>query len=134
MIDRAARPKIQKTLFFVVGLLFVGVGILGYILPLVPGTFFLILALCCFKRSSERFELWLLHNPLVGPTLQDWERNHSIKPRTKVVAIAFLWICIGISAYAVRTPWVVALLIAIASAVTVYLVTRRSAPVGIERA
>lgn len=117
-----------------VGLLFVGVGILGYILPLVPGTFFLILALWCFKRSSERFELWLLHHPLVGPTLQDWERNHSIKPRTKIVAIAFLWVCIAASAYAVRTPWVIALLLAIASAVTVYLATRKSAPVGIQRA
>lgn len=134
MIERTRPGRGLRTLFLISGLLFVGIGIVGYVLPVMPGTLFLILALWCFKRSSERFERWLLYHPWVGPTLQDWERDHSIKPRTKVVAIVFLWGCIAISAYAVKTPWVVAFLVALAAAVTVYLLTRKNAPVSVQRA
>lgn len=130
-IDRAALPRAQRSLFLVVGLLCVGAGLLGYVVPGLPGTVFLIAALWCFKRSSERFELWLLHHPLVGPTLRNWERDRCISPRTKVVAVATLWICIAVSCYLLRTPWVAALLVVTAAAVTAYLVTRKSFPTAL---
>lgn len=95
----------------------------------------MILALCCFKRGSERFEAWLLNHPRIGPTLRDWDENRAIKPRTKVIAITMVWVCIGGSLFAVRKPWVGYMLVAIAVGLTCYLATRRNAgtldePVG----
>ena len=124
-----------RVLYTVLGWLFVGLGIAGYILPFLPGTVFMILALWCFRRGSERFEHWLINHPRIGPTLRDWDEHRAIKPRTKVIAIVMVWVCIGASLFAVRKPWVGYMLVGIAVALTWYLATRRSAvaleePVG----
>ncbi|MBX7135271.1 MAG: YbaN family protein [Fimbriimonadaceae bacterium] len=130
-----SRHASSRVLYTVLGWLFVGIGIVGYVLPVLPGTVFMILALWCFRRGSERFERWLLNQPRIGPTLRDWDENRAIKPRTKVIAIAMVWVCIGGSLFAVKKPWVGYLLVGIAVALSWYLATRRKAvalqePVG----
>lgn len=125
---RGQGHAIPRTLYNVLGWTFVGLGILGYILPVMPGTVFMILALCCFKRGSEKFETWLLEHPRVGPVLRDWDRDRSIRPRTKVVAIAMIWVCIGGSLFVVHKAWVAWMLLAIAVGLTFYLATRKSSP------
>lgn len=107
---------------------FVGLGVLGVILPVMPSTIFFILALWAFKRSSPRLEGRLLAHPRIGPTLSDWDRNRSIKPRTKVVAISMIWACLLISAAFVHKPYVYAILAATGIGLTWYLATRTSAP------
>lgn len=106
------------------GLIFVGLGVIGAILPGMPSTVFFILALWAFKRSSPRLENWLLNHRVIGRTLRDWDRNKSIAPRTKVVAISMLWACIGISSFFIHLLWVKVLLGVIALAVAAYIWTR----------
>jgi uncharacterized membrane protein YbaN (DUF454 family) len=116
--------KAVRTGYLIAGLALAGVGIVGVVTPALPGTVFLILSLFCFKRSSPRLENWLLTHPRFGPTLRDWEENRSIKPRTKVVAIATMWACIGVSSFFVTRAWAVALLVALAVYATWYIATR----------
>ena len=127
MPDTLSRYASSRALYTGLGWVFVAVGIVGYILPVLPGTVFMILALWCFKRGNERFEHWLLNHPRIGPTLRDWDENRAIKPRTKVIAIAMIWVCIGGSLFAVRKPWVGYMLVGIAIGLTWYLATRRNA-------
>ena len=55
MTDPAPKGHpLTRPLYFTAGLVFVGLGVLGYILPVMPGTIFLILAAGCFARSSRR--------------------------------------------------------------------------------
>ena len=49
----------MKTVYKVVGLLSLGVGAVGVVLPLLPTTPFLLLAAFCFARSSERLHAYL---------------------------------------------------------------------------
>ena len=72
----------------ILGFVCVGLGYVGVILPGVPSTIFFICALWAFKRSSPRFESWLLSHRVFGPTLQDWDEYRAIKLRTKIVAIS----------------------------------------------
>lgn len=107
---------------------FVGLGVLGAILPVLPSTVFFILALWAFKKSSPRLERKLLEHPVVGPTLRDWERNGSVKPRTKRVAIAMLWVCLIVSAVFVwQKPVVLGILAGVGISVSVYIWTRPNA-------
>jgi uncharacterized membrane protein YbaN (DUF454 family) len=69
---------------------FLGVGIVGVFLPLVPGTLFLILAGACFTRSSPRFEAWLLDHPRFGPPVRAWRKTGAIPRRGKLFAGASL--------------------------------------------
>ncbi len=108
-----------------VGFLFVGLGIVGYILPVMPGTIFFILALACFRRGDSKFEHKLLANPRIGPTLRNWDEHGAIQTRTKVLAITLIWLTIGGSCFGARKSlWVVALLLSVAACLTAFIASR----------
>jgi uncharacterized membrane protein YbaN (DUF454 family) len=74
----------------VAGTGFVGLGILGAFLPVLPTTPFMLLAAACYARASTRFYNSLLNNRFVGPTIREWRRHRSIPYRTKWTAIALM--------------------------------------------
>lgn len=83
--DRLLRPW-RRPLFFAAGWAFTGLGVVGLILPLMPGTVFLIVAAWCFSRSSPRFEAWLLGHPRLGPHVRRWRETGAISRRAKYLA------------------------------------------------
>lgn len=113
--------------FTIAGLALVGVGFVGYVVPGLPGTVFLVMALFCFKKGSPRFESWLLNHPWFGPTLRDWEENRAIKPRTKAIAIATMWACIAASVFFIQNIWIIVGVVALGVFGTWYIATRKSA-------
>ena len=74
-------------LYKALGLLFVGLGLLGSAVPLLPTVPFLLLAAACFARSSERHYQWLLDHSLFGPLVREWEENRCIRRRERRVAV-----------------------------------------------
>ena len=70
------------------GFLFLGLAVIGIVLPLLPATPFLLLAAWFFARSSERWHSWLLANPTFGPLIGNWEQRRCVTRRTKLVAVA----------------------------------------------
>jgi uncharacterized membrane protein YbaN (DUF454 family) len=66
-------------LYVGLGCLFVGLGVLGAFLPVLPTTPFLLVALWAFSLSSKRLETWLLAHPRFGPRLVAW-RAHRVVP------------------------------------------------------
>jgi uncharacterized membrane protein YbaN (DUF454 family) len=119
-----ARPSPARPLLFVLGWLFLAVGVVGVVLPLVPGTLFLILAAACFTRSSPRFEAWLLHHPTLGPPVRQWRATGSIPRRVKIFAVASLALSWGLVLWAEPPTFVPPLTLAIFCAVAAYIVTR----------
>ena len=105
------------------GFVCLAVGIAGVILPGLPGTVFLIIALWAFSRSSHRLHLWLYTHPRFGASLRAWHRHRVIPTRAKVAAVAAmtlasvmlltvfpgdLWISgIGIAVMVVVATWIV---------------------------
>ncbi|HID82066.1 MAG TPA: DUF454 domain-containing protein [Chromatiales bacterium] len=73
----------QKHFCILLGWSFVLTGMAGIVLPLLPTTPFLILALACFARSSLKFHQMLLNNRWVGPILKHWEESRAVSRTTK---------------------------------------------------
>ena len=84
-------------LWITLGLLFLLLGGIGIVLPLLPTTPFVILAAACFARSSPKLHGWLLRSELFGPILRDWERNKCISTRIKTLAISMMAVVGGTS-------------------------------------
>jgi uncharacterized protein len=96
---RAFRPSrnwetigpVSRYLYFSLGCVMVGLGVIGAILPLMPTTIFLILAAGCFARSSPACEQWLLDHPRFGASLRGWREEGAISVPAKCMA------CLGMS-------------------------------------
>ena len=75
-----------RWVFFIMGFVFVGLGILGVILPGVPTTVFILLAGYCWAKSSRRFHGYLMEHKLFGKMLSDWEERRAIPRFAKYLA------------------------------------------------
>lgn len=94
---KRALPQPYRLVLLVLAWILLAAGIVGLVLPFVPGTLFLILAAACFTRSSPRFEAWLLEHPRYGPPIRGWRATGAIPRRGKVFAcsgLALSWIII----------------------------------------
>jgi len=119
--------NLSKGVLIIAGTLFVGLGILGIFLPLLPTTPFLLLAAACYARSSERFYNWLLNNRWFGLYIKNYLEGKGVPLRVKVLSICFLWITIGYSVvFVVDTFLVRIILILIAVGVTIHILSTRT--------
>ena len=96
---------VSRGVFLILGLLCVGLGLLGAILPVLPTTPFMILALGCFARSSERFHDWLYSHPLFGPPLQQWDQHRVIPPIAKLASVTAMAISMYVVVMYSSAPW-----------------------------
>jgi uncharacterized membrane protein YbaN (DUF454 family) len=67
--------KIKKALFFVAGMLFLGIAYLGTFVPGLPWSTPGILAAWCFGKSSLRFHNYMLNHKLFGPVIRNWSEG-----------------------------------------------------------
>ncbi len=107
------------------GWLFVGLGVIGAFLPVMPTTPFMLVALWCFAKSSKRFHAWLFNHPLFGPPLQQWE-NHGVIPLyAKAIAIGSMVVSLVYVIGFTDTAWrYIAMMAASCSAGALFILTR----------
>jgi len=113
----------MKHLYNAAGITAVGLALLGVFLPLLPTTPFLLLACACFVRGSPRLHRWLLENRLLGPILIDYQVRRGMALRTKLVALALLWISLAYT-MSIVPLWARVALALPGVAVTVYIAFR----------
>jgi uncharacterized membrane protein YbaN (DUF454 family) len=112
-----------RALLIAGGTLCVGLGVLGIFLPLLPTTVFLLLAAACYARSSERFYLKLINNPVLGAYIRNSREGRGMRRRDKAITLALLWIGIGATMiWTVEAIWLRLLLFGIAGGVTIHVV------------
>ena len=96
------RKIIQKNLLILLGWLFVLLGAIGVLVPILPTTPFLILALALFAKSSPKFHQMLLDNRWLGKILRQWEEEKTVSRQIKIRASLLIFVSFSISIYWVR--------------------------------
>ncbi len=109
------------------GFLFLLLAALGVLLPVLPGTPFLLLSAWFFARSSEYWHQRLLAHSVTGPMIRNWEDNQCMSGRAKAVALVSMLGAGGFSVvFAVDALWLKMLgvgLLSIGSAVVLSIKT-----------
>lgn len=114
--------KFKQILLISLGTLFIGIGIIGIIVPILPTTPFLLVAAALYARSSQKFYNWLINNRVFGKYIKNYREGKGIPLKVKIFAISILWITIGCSAFlAVDILYVRIILFLVAVGATVYI-------------
>lgn len=80
----------MRFLWSALGVVCVGLGAAGIILPLLPTTPFVLLAAFAFGKSSPRLHQWIVSHPRLGPPLHYWNAHRAIGSRAKVMAVSMM--------------------------------------------
>ncbi len=111
------------------GWLNVGLGVLGLVLPVMPTTVFLLIALWAFSRSSLRFHRWLYNHPRLGRTLRAWHSDGVIPIRAKLLAVSMMASSLAYVSLFVAQDWALPVGLAVVLAgVSGYILSRPSRP------
>jgi len=84
---RSILAQHMKPVYFLLGWSFFGLGAVGTVVPGLPTTPFMLLALWAFSKSSKRFHDWLYAHRLFGPPLNQWRDHRVIPLKAKFLAI-----------------------------------------------
>lgn len=98
---------LTRTFWMVLGFIFVAIGIIGYITPMMPGLVFFLMATYCFAKGSRKFLRLLISNKYVGQQIIDFKRGKGMTMKTKIIAIITMLVSMFISAFfMVKIYWV----------------------------
>ena len=86
----APLSALRRAVYLVLALLFLGLGILGAFLPVLPTTPFILLSAWAAARSSPRLLHWLEHHTAFGPMIRDWRRGGVVSRKAKWMSTGFM--------------------------------------------
>ena len=113
---------IKQKILILLGWFFVILGAIGAVLPLMPTTVFLIIALAIFSKSSPRFHKMLVNNQWFGTDLKRWEETRTMSRESKrkativivttfAISIAVLYSRIGLQLMLVAIAMILLIII-----------------------
>tara|TARA_B100000749_G_C18042708_1_gene308029 strand:- start:28 stop:411 length:384 start_codon:yes stop_codon:yes gene_type:complete len=97
--------RIKRYILIFLGLLCLALGIVGFIVPGLPGTIWLILAATFFVRSSNRLYNFVVQNKYFGEPVRDFLETGSMSIRAKVFSLGSMWIFTSISVFWAPYGW-----------------------------
>ncbi|HKL52751.1 MAG TPA: DUF454 family protein [Wenzhouxiangellaceae bacterium] len=123
----ATSMKLHPTsvlLYRVLAVSALGAGALGLLLPLLPTTPFLLVALWASARGAPEWHQRILTHPRFGPSVQAWQAQRAVSARSKWLACCMMgasWL--GLWLAGAQPPVLIALAI-VFTTVSGYLVSR----------
>jgi uncharacterized membrane protein YbaN (DUF454 family) len=88
----------KKILFFVAGMICLGIAYIGVVTPGIPWSTPSIVAAYCFAKSSDKWYNWMMNHKLFGPFLTNWKGKSIYPSKAKWImfvcmdaSLIFLW-------------------------------------------
>ncbi len=124
--DMASRCGLRYALIGL-GWVCVALGAIGIVVPGMPTTVFLLIALWAFSKSSERFRTWLYEHRRLGPPIRAWHEHGVIPVRAKAAALGMMILSLAIMA--ATDTWQLPVIAGVIMVpVAVFIVSRPSRP------
>ncbi len=102
-------------------------GIIGIVIPGLPTTVFLLIALWAFSKSSERFQMWLWNHPRLGPPIRAWHEHQVVPVRAKFLAATMMSGSFAYVTFFVAEDWLLpSIMAAVMVPAAAFVLTRAS--------
>lgn len=77
----------MRILFICLGFIFVGIGVVGIVVPILPTTPFLLLASFFFAKGSKKFHDWFLSTKLYKKYLESFVQSRAMTLKSKLTIL-----------------------------------------------
>ena len=92
----------MKYSYVILGLLFLGLGVVGVVMPFIPTTPFVLLAASCFGKSSDRLHGWLVSTRFYKNNVEGLVKNKTLTLKAKIKLLVVITVLMGLSFIAMR--------------------------------
>lgn len=116
---------LRRSIYLGVGWLSVGMAIAGVILPILPTTPMLLVAVWAFGKSSPELAERIRSHRVFGQPVRDWQDNGVISPKAKILALGIMTLMGGwLWAYSGLPIWLVVVVTGILAGAVIYVASR----------
>lgn len=124
-MEKGVAVLTRKAMCIVGGFVFLGLGFIGMLLPLLPTTIFWILAAWLFAKSHPEMQKKIYDWPKVGPVVEAYLERGNISAVAKKTAIIGIVLVGGLSLYFSAMPATYSAgVMALLASVIFYIATR----------
>jgi len=102
----------------------VAAGGLGLLLPVLPTTPFLLVALWASARGAPEWHARIRHHHRFKSVLDGWEHERAVPRRAKVVAVAVMLASLAMLWWQAAPTWLLMMMLALFSTIAAFLLTR----------
>lgn len=118
---------VKKYIFIGLGFIFLSLGVIGIVFPVLPTTPFLLLTSYFFVRSSDKLYQWLIHHKVFGAYIYNYIKYKAIRLSAKIAALLMIWITIPLCLiFFLDSIIVKIILVIIASIVSFYILSLKT--------
>lgn len=111
-----------------IGFLFLGIGALGAVLPVLPTTIFWILAALAFARSDPAWRDWIYARPVFGPQVRLFIEEGAMTQTGKGAALGGMLFAGTLSVVLLwQRPWPLGITLALIAIGAIVVMTRKTA-------
>jgi uncharacterized membrane protein YbaN (DUF454 family) len=97
--------KLKRRLFVIAGIIALGIGVVGIIVPLLPTTPFLLLAAICYNA--------LLCNRFIGSYVRNYLEGRGMSLKIKIWTLSLLWVAIVCTAVLATNSLTIRIILAV---------------------
>jgi len=105
-----------KYVYILLGLIFLGLGAVGVVMPFIPTTPLALLAAICFGKSSKRLHSWFISTRFHKKYIDGFVKERAMTIKAKLVLLATITTFMGFSFLVMRAasaPYVPQIILAI---------------------
>ena len=120
---------IRRLIYLGIGWLSLGMAVAGIILPILPTTPMLLVAVWAFGKSSPELAERIRNHRVCGPPVRDWQDHGVISLKAKLLGITIMALMGGwLWVYGNLPAWLTLPIIAVMAGAGVFVGSRPSAP------
>lgn len=106
--------------------MFLVLGFIGLLLPIIPTTPFILASVWFFARSSKKLENWLINHKIFGKSIRNWNEKGAISKKAKMSAIPLILFSFSATIYFNQLFYLDLFLALLGLSISTFIITRPS--------